>query len=239
MTRGTYGPLDRDRHFVLGWGTDKLAAYTTTAALRPIMPAVDTALRASQAANRWWVGSQGVGGRTEADRPATEIGHEFFHTIADRARAIATLSTHFKALANDLGTWQLANMASPAASKIASWLAIDVTPTLEEWSAFVARERSSWWTRAATSWDAIQEWWQRLRQLRGLARAHGIELESVEPMPLPKTIWERSSEGKGSEVTALLGILKIGAFTALTITGAVSMYGLVQRLRQKAAEKTG
>jgi hypothetical protein len=40
-------------------------------------------------------------------------------------------------------------------------------------------------------------------------------------------------------VTALLGVLKIGAFTALTITGAVSMYGLVQRLRQKAAEKTG
>ncbi len=148
------------------------------------------------------------------------------------------LSTGFKALASDLATWQTANKDSPDATTTAQWLAADVTPTLDEWKDFAAREGASWWTRAATSWETFEGWWERLKQLRTLARAHGVQLQSAEPVPLPKTIWQKSSEGKGSEATALIGILKIGVFAALTITGAVSLYAIVRELKPKKVEIT-
>lgn len=235
--RGSYGPLDRDRHFVIGWGTDHLASYardrTIGAALRPVLPAVDVATRTSRAASRWWTGTRGLGGRDAAQMPLTHVGQEFIHTVADRTRAIASLSTYFKTLADDLATWQLANADKPNASTSAQWLSADVTPTLDEWRAFALHQDDSWWTKMATSWETYEEWWDRLRMLRALARAHGILLQSAEPVPLPKTIWQRSAEGKGSEATAILGVLKIGVFAALSITGAVSLYAILRDLRPR------
>jgi hypothetical protein len=235
--RGTYGPLDRDRHFVVGWSADHAAGYvhdrTIGAALRPILPAISLATRTDRAARRLWVGSRWLGGRDEAHRPVATIGQEFFHTVADRTRAIAMLSTSFQALSSDLAVWQTANKDAPTATATAQWLAADVTPTLDEWREFVAHESGSWWTRLATSWETLEQWWSRLKQLRSLARAHGIVLQSVEPVPLPKTIWQRGEEGKGSEATALLGILKIGAAAVLTVMGAVGVYSVIRELRPK------
>lgn len=237
-TRGTYGPLDRSRHWAIGWGADRTADYvrdrTVGAALRPLMPVVGEAFRAGRGAERWWRASRALGGRGEADRPVTEIGQELFHTVSDRGRAIAQLSTGFRALASDLAVWQTSNETHPDASQTAQWLAADVTPTLEEWNAFVAHEKRSWWTKLATSWETFEQWWDRLKQLRSLARAHGITLQSVEPVPLPKTIWQQGAEGRGSEATAVLGVLKIGALSALTIMGAAGLYGAVRNLRSKA-----
>jgi hypothetical protein len=233
--RGTYGPLDRDRHFVTGWAADHAVDYardrTVGAALRPVLPAIDVASRTSVAARRWWTGSQGLGGRPKAEMSLTAVGQEFFHTVADRERAIMSLSTHFRALANDLATWQAANKSAPTAASSAQWLDADVTPTLEEWKGFVDQQDASWWTKAATSWETFEEWWNRLRQLRTLARAHGIALESSEPVPLPKTIWQRADSGKGSEAAALLGVLKVGVFAALTVMGTVSLFTIVRDLR--------
>jgi hypothetical protein len=238
--RGHYGPLDRDRHFAIGWGTDRAAGYihdrTIGAALRPVLPAISLASRTGRAASRWWIGSREIGGRDEAAKPPVQIGQEFFHTVADRLRAITTLSTGWKALSSDLATWQHANLDSPDATTIAQWLAADVTPTLDEWKNFAERESASWWTRAATSWETFEQWWERLKQMRALARAHGVQLQSTEPVELPKTIWQKSSQGKGSEATALVGILKIGVFAALTITGAVSLYAIVRELRPRKIE---
>ena len=236
--RGSYGPLDRDRHWAVGWATDHTVDHardqTIGAALRPIMPAVGDAFRAGRGAQRWWTASRGIGGRAEASRPATEVGQELFHTVADRELAIAQLSTGFKALTSDLAIWQTSNTNHPDASANAQWFAADVTPTLEEWSAFVEHERKSWWTKLATSWETFENWWERLKQLRGLARAHGITLQSVEPIPLPKTIWQRGAEGKGSEAIAVLGVLKIGALTALTLMGAAGLYSGLRNLRSRA-----
>jgi hypothetical protein len=237
--RGTYGPLDRERHFVAGWGADYLTAQvhdrTIGAALRPVLPAIGLATRTSRAANRLWVGTRMTGGRDEATRPPAAVGQELFHTAADRTRAIASLSTGFQALANDLAVWQTVNKDAPNATASAQWLSADVTPTLDEWRGFVERESRSWWRRVATSWETFESWWDRLKQLRSLARAHGITLQSVEPVPLPKTIWQRGEEGKGSEATALLGVLKIGAFSVLTVMGAVGAYGVIRQLRPKHA----
>jgi hypothetical protein len=236
--RGSYGPIDRDRHWVLGWGTDHAVDYvrdrTVGAALRPVLPVVGDLSRARRGAERWWFASRAIGGRSQADRPATEIGQELFHTVADRERAIAQISTGFKALASDLAVWQTSNKDHPDASTSAQWIAADVTPTLEEWNEFVAHEKKSWWTKLATSWETFEQWLVRLKQLRSLARAHGITLQSAEPVPLPKTIWQKSEEGKGSEATAILGVLKIGAFSALAIMGAAGLYGAIRSLRSRA-----
>ena len=153
-----------------------------------------------------------------------------FHTAADRARAISALSTHFRALASDLAAWLRANPGSPASVTSAQWFEADVTPMLEEWRDFVVQQRGSWWNQMATSWETYEEWWARLRQHRALARAHGIELQSVEPVPLPKTIWQRGSLGEGGEATAILGILKIGVVGALAITGAATLLAVAREL---------
>ncbi len=236
--RGTYGPIDRDRHRVLDWGVDHTVDIvrdrTVGAALRPVLPLASDVFRAGRGAELWWNASRAIGGRAEADRPVTEIGQELFHTVADRDRAIAQLSTGFRALAGDLAVWQTSNKDHPDASKTAQWLAADVTPTLEEWNEFVANERKSWWTKLATSWETFEQWWDRLKQLRSLARAHGITLQSGEPVPLPKTIWQQGEEGKGSEATAILGVLKIGALSVLTIMGAAGLYAAVRNLRSRA-----
>lgn len=236
--RGSYGPLDRERHWALGWGADRTTDYvrdrTVGAALRPILPYVDDVSRARQGAQRWWNASRAIGGRAEADRPVTQIGQELFHTVADRERAIAHLSTGFRALADDLAVWQTTNKDHPDASSNAQWLAADVTPMLEEWNEFVEHERKSWWTKLATSWETFEGWWERLKQMRSLARAHGITLQSSEPTPLPKTIWQKSAEGKGSEATAILGVLKIGALSVLAVMGAAGFYGAVRNLRSRA-----
>lgn len=235
--RGTYGPLDRERHFVMGWGADRIVAHvhdrTIGAALRPVLPAISLATRAGRGADRLWTGTRMMGGRDEADKPVAVVGQELFHTVADRARVLAMLSTSFQGLANDLAVWQTANHDLPQASATAQWLAADVTPTLDEWRQFVEHESKSWWTRLATSWETFEEWLHRLRQLRSLARAHGITLQSAEPVDLPKTIWQRGAEGKGSEATALLGVLKIGAAAVLTIMGAAGLYAVVRDLRPK------
>lgn len=236
--RGHYGPLDRERHWALDWSGARAADYvrdrTIGAAVRPVLPIVHDVTRAKEGADRWWGASRAIGGRPEAERSATSIGQELFHTVGDRERAVAQLSTAFRALANDLAVWQTTHADHPEAAVTAQWLAADVTPTLEEWRSFVAHEQRSWWTKLATSWETFEAWWSRLKQLRALARAHGILLQSVEPSPLPKTIWQRSEDGEGSEATAILGVLKIGALSALAIMGAAGLYSAVHSLRTRA-----
>jgi hypothetical protein len=237
VARGSYGPLDRDRHYAIGWGADYAAAYaqdrTIGAAIRPVLPAIHLAARAGRAADRLWTGISLTGGYGEAQKSPSLVGQELFHGIADRKRATAAISTGFKALANDLAVWQAANVAAPGASSTAQWLAADVTPTLDEWRSFAEHEDKSWWTKIATSWETFEEWLARLRQLRALARAHGVVLQSPEPAELPKTIWQKSAEGKGGEATALLGVLKIGALGILTIMGFAGLYAVIREIRPK------
>ena len=240
--RGTYGPLDRDQNIVIGWGVDQAVDYardrTIGAALRPVLPAVDIASRASRAADLWWTGSRGLGGRDEAGKPLTQVGQEFFHSVPDRTRAIAALATYFRVFVDDLATWSLANVGKPNSSTVAQWIAADVTPTREEFRTFVVRQDDSWFTKVATSWDTYEDFFDRLRTLRSLARAHGILLQSSEPIPLPKTIWQRGEEGNGTKATAMLGVLKIGVFAALSITGAVTMFTIIRDLHRRTDAKS-
>ena len=219
--RGHYGSFDRERHWAAGWAADRVQDRVVGAVARPVLPVVGDAFRAQRGARRWGEAS-------------TKIGQELFHTVADRERAILQLETGFHALANDLAVWQLANSHRPDASTFVQWLAADVTPALEEFATFAEYERRSWWRRAATSWETLETWWDRLKQLRSLARAHGVALQSVEPTPLPQTIWQKGAEGKGSEATAVLGVLKIGVLAVLGIMGAAGAYSAIKSLKSRA-----
>ena len=236
--RGNYGPLDRERNWIVGWTSGQAVDYardrTVGAVLRPTMPVISDAYQASRGAQRFWTAARGIGGRAEAEKSSAQIGQELFHTIADRDRAMAQISTGFRALSNDLAVWLPSNQSHPAASTIAQWIAADVTPTLAEWGEFLANEKKSWWNKLATSWETFEQWWGRLKQLRSLARAHGVARQSAEPIALPKTIWQQSEQGKGSKATAILGVLKIGALTALGIMGVAGLYGAIRNLKAKA-----
>ena len=233
--RGSYGPVDRERHWIVGWGADQTFDYvrdqTVGAALRPAMPAVSDVFKAGRGASRVWTAARGID--AQAGKSTTQIGQELFHTVADRERAIVQLMTGFHALSSDLALWVTRNKNDPAASSVAHWIAADVTPTLAEWRTFVAREHKSWWTKMATSWETFEAWWERLKQLRSLARAHGATLQSAEPTPLPKTIWQHAEEGNGSEATAVLGVVKIGALAVLGLMGAAGLYTAIRGLREK------
>jgi hypothetical protein len=238
MSRGRrqYGPLDRDRHWIAGWGAEQAADFvrdrTLGEASRRVLPVASDVFAARRGAERVHRATRGIGGFGAGDK--TKIGQELFHTVADRERAIAQIATAFKALSSDLAIWMTSNIDRPDATTTAQWLAADVTPQLEEWAQFVAREQGSWWTKMATSWETFEGWWDRVKQLRSMARAHGVTLQSAEPLPLPKTIWQKSEEGKGSEATAILGVLKIGALAALGVIGAAGLFTAVRNLGNRA-----
>lgn len=241
MSRGEYGPIDHDKRFIIEWSEEKAAwyakemAYNAAAApFMPYVPAIDKAVRLTKGV-RWMKYGMEIGGRDEAAKPLAQVGGELFHSIADRQLALVRISTDLQALANDISVWHMANLSSPNAATIVQWIAADVTPTLEEWRKFADHENKSWWTKAATKWDTFEDWQDRLRRLRGLARAHGIMLESPEPKDLPATVWERGAEGKGGEGAALLGVLKVAVAAALGITGFVTMFAVVRELKRPGA----
>jgi hypothetical protein len=237
MSRGVYGLNDHEKGFATVWGEDRIASYARDRAvdaaispLKPFAPALDHAVRIHRGA-RWMRAGALLGGRDEAVKPFAQIGGEFFHSIKDRQLAIVRLSSDFRSLVNDLSMWHAANSGAPNASSITQWIAADVTPALDEWREFLKHENKSWWTKAATKWAAFENWQDRIRRLRGLARAHGVTLESQEPEDLPSTIWERGEEGKGGEGAALLGVLKVATAATLGIMGFVTLYAVVRELR--------
>lgn len=240
--RGNYGPRVGGRHWAVGWvsdtAVDQAVDYardrTVGEALRPALPAIDNLFAASRAAEHLRTASRGIRGQ-EYGRPLSHIGQDLVHTGVDRDRAIAQISSDLNVLAHDLSTWLQANQDQPAAKSVASWIAADVTPALADWGEFVAREKKSWWTKLATSWNTFESWADRVKQFRALARAHGVTLQSAEPTPLPKTIWQRTEDGNAPEGMAVLGVLKIGALAALGIMGAAGLYTAVRNLRNMPA----
>lgn len=166
--------------------------------------------------------------------PRTYVGHDVFHTSADRDSAVAQISDDFRALVGDLTAWLTANKDRPGMSSTAQWVAADVTPLLEEWNKFVAHEQQSWWNKVSTSWDTFEQWWGRLKQARTLARAHGVTLKSADPVPLPKTIWQRAEEGNGSQAISVINVLKISTLTAMSALGAVGLYKTIRSFSDKS-----
>src|SRR5574342_1121238 len=117
--RGNYGPLDRDRHWAIGWATDQGVDYvrdrTVGEAARYVLPTASDVIRARRGAERVWNATRVIGGRAEAEKPAAQIGQELFHTVAARDRAMAQPATGLKALARGLAAWRTPHAEKPNA----------------------------------------------------------------------------------------------------------------------------
>jgi hypothetical protein len=229
--RGNYGPIDRQRHGVVGWLADQAGDHAFSVALEPAVPTLDGVFGAHRGFDRLRTVARGLAPVVGASR--AQVGQDLVHTAADRDRAVEQISTAFRELADDVAAWLTANPTHQAAPGVARWIVADVTPALAEWGEFVAREKKSWWTKLATNWSTFEGWADRVKQFRSLARAHGVTLHSAEPAPLPKTIWQHTESGNSSEAMAILGVLKIGALTALGIMGAAGLYAAVRNLKHR------
>lgn len=158
--------------------------------------------------------------------PVARVAGDFFHSVDDRVRAVESITAGFNAIVIEIMRWHDANPDRHAAA-FKQWVTVDVLPTIDEWNKFAHRERTSWWIRAATSWQTLVDWRRRLGHLRQLARAHGIVLGTPEPDPLPQTIWEKSDGGTGNDLAPWFGIAKLVIGGAIAFTGAVTVYSVV------------
>lgn len=163
----------------------------------------------------------------------TIIGASFYHTVGDRERALDQMATDFASLQNDImmqAGWR-ADPYRAASGPLWDWWQSVGVPTMNEWQTFHANQTGSWVTRWATNWETFEQWQDRLKRLRDLARSHGLTLASPEPVELPKTITQRAEEGIGGGLTSLWGILKMVLYAAIGITGFLALYAVFRDVR--------
>lgn len=163
------------------------------------------------------------------------VGAELWHSSEDRLRAVQEIAGEFQAFQSDLAQGLAARAAARKATDTSPsdeiWVKADIVPTLTEWQAFAARETSSWITRFTTTWEVYEDWKDKLRHLRALARAHGLILTSPEPRDLPRTVWDRGTSGSGSMTDTWLGAAKVVVLAAVGVTGFVTLYSAIRDLR--------
>lgn len=159
------------------------------------------------------------------------VAGEFLHGPGDRSAALASITADFVALQSDIEH----GAQSPAD---AAWALGDIVPALAAWNDFVSRERSSALAPYVTDWSAFTSWQERLVRLRELARARGIELGSPEPVPLPKTVWERGGEGSGNAVDKYMALVKWAVYAALGILGFASLYAALRSVRYEIVRRS-
>ncbi len=173
------------------------------------------------AGRRAWVGGVGVHD-AYAGKPL--VGGEWSHGGADRRNALAQLGIDTQAFYDDLTRVAVADAD-------VHWITTNVAPALAEWHNFVARMAASQLASYVTKWSVFEGWWQRLHRLRDEARARGITLTSPDPIPLPKTIWQRGADGTGSNFDAWVSLGRKSVFGAMTVIGLVGLYSMIRRLR--------
>jgi hypothetical protein len=243
MSRGVYQPLDRRASPLLGLGLDYAAnearQAATAAALRPVAPAfavADRIERAYDGARGAYLGTRAMGGF--GGPSLARIGQDWFHGAADRQLALASITADLKALSQDLGDdlrerhdEAVAHPDEQAVARLSAdiqWVQTEIQPAIENWRKFVDKQAASTWTQVGTDWTVYEEWKDKVRGLRQLARARGFVLHSAEPTELPKTIWQRGAEGEGG-FASWLGIIKLGAAAAVAIAGFASLYAALRK----------
>jgi hypothetical protein len=158
-------------------------------------------------------------------RTRTPVAGEWFHGFSDRSAALGQLGADFSALQGDLSL----HAEDPADL---AWVIAVAVPTLRDWQAFAAKQDGNTLSPWVTEWSVYESWWERLVRLRELARSRGIQLDSPEPVPLPKTVWQRGTTGSGSSTDALFGLLKVTIFGVIALTGVVGFVAIARELHR-------
>jgi hypothetical protein len=228
------------------WAARELALAAAAPVTNRVADAADVALGAYSAHASTRDGARGLHGasmrrgRSGPSRRGDElepgssvmiVGGQFWHGGDDRANALAQLGIDFAAFEADL--------AHGDRERDAVWIVADVAPALAAWKNFVARIAASRVAAYVTEWSVFESWWQRLVRLREAARARGIPLESMEPIMLPKTVWERGAGGVGSQLDTWMTLGKTAIFGAMAITGVVGFYSIAKELHGHVKRKLG
>jgi hypothetical protein len=156
-----------------------------------------------------------------------------YHSDDERLQALASIQDAFDALRVDVESRATAPDAPPARRQ---WWIAEVQPAIADWTVFHDHETSSWLLRTATDWLTYREWWLQVKELRAEARAHGLELTSPEPAPLPLTWFELAATGRGSRIDTVAAFAKTALWLALTVTGVAAIYSnLRSRWRDRSS----
>lgn len=150
--------------------------------------------------------------------PDVNVGLALYHTVGDRERAIAQLSTQFATIANELlGSlgWTADHPTIDETQAGYAWYHNVAVPILNEWQTFQARQTDSWWTRWATSWDVYELWMERLKNLRDAADHNGFSIKSPEPQDLMETIWKAAPKQAEDLIWKLIKIVLVGGAVIL------------------------
>lgn len=180
------------------------------------------------------------------------------HTVGDREQALAQLSIGFDQLYAELRARALKatpehpqGLASAASAADVEWWQTVALPVFNAWNAFKGPRTAealsgpasgyvAWGEHADTAWDAYQEWFQKLSDLRGAAEKRFGKLASPAPTPLTTTAVEDVGEwlsGLGHSVKEKLGeswdLAKFAIYGGLAIGGVLVLSSIVTNVRNR------
>jgi len=173
--------------------------------------------------------------RETIGRADAQVGISLFHTVGDRERAVEQMATDFAGAYGDLFTamgWRPDHPELDEASPLYQFWAIDVKPTVDEWSKFRDEQRDSYFTRWATNWETYESWQERLKRLRELIRARLGHMTSAEPLTLPTTILADAEDAAKKVVDKTFDVAKVATVAAIGVGGAVLIYALIRHDRR-------
>lgn len=102
-----------------------------------------------------------------------------------------------------------------------------ISPAYEEWKSFKADQARSWYDTLSTNWEEYERWFDRLMQIRSVAKESGIQLLTPDPVKPSKTLWEKAEES----ASEIFKIAKWGVIGALGIGALVALTSVVSNLR--------
>jgi hypothetical protein len=163
-----------------------------------------------------------------ASMQPTRVAGLIFHGPGDRRAALEQLGLDWISFEKDI----------IASNADADFITIDISPALAGWTDFLNKIRASPVALYTVEWSTFESWQTRLFRLREAARARGIHLTSIEPTPLPKTIWQRGGDGTGTQLDTWLTFGKVIVFGMIAITGVVGFFSLARDARRWMTAKT-
>jgi hypothetical protein len=163
------------------------------------------------------------GGAAASSRPGHRVGGQWFHGAGDRHDAIAAIDATASVLERDLAT---------VPASLSAWVNGSARPELEHWFAFRDVLTASASALFATTWGTINEWRDRITDLRDLVAVAGGTVTAPPVPELPQTLWERAEQGGGDTFDRWLTIARGSAYTILAVMGVWGLFTALRSLRR-------
>jgi hypothetical protein len=190
------------------------------------------------------------------------IGLTLFHSVGDRDRAVEQINTDFNVFVGEVlhsmgvdpGDLSvvfdpdfLSNQTKQARFQIARGILEtnprfpvwrdQVSPVFEEWEKFYHDQSS--WNEFLNSFEAYEQWMDRLQALRDSVKAQGFELHSPDPKKLPQTVFADVADTAKKIVTGSQDVIeKLLLLVAAVGIGFLVVWG-IRAVRYKGKGSVG